>query len=452
MNVNNILSIGRLEACRRSPYFQSALLAFVPVATPGLGTVASTADFLFLYDPETIEAWAKENDAYIPFAWFHELMHCILRHQVRRGTMDGTLWNLATDLWINEQAVDAGYVMPPGGVLPATFKFESNLTPGEYYALLLKKREEQEEEKAKQGKGKPGEGGTPGEGGESGEDGDEDGEGGGGGGGEPDLTRPDKPTLGGGWCGSCAGNPVDDEPEGEAAAEAGARSDADVENIRRVTAEAVRDFGSKGRGSVPAGLSRWAEDTLGTPTIAWQTLLARAARNAIAYRPGAVDYRYSRVSRRQAACGFGPGRPIMPALIAPVPRVALVLDTSGSMGNEDIKAGLNEASGVLRAVGADITFCACDAAVHEMKKVRSVAQLHALVKGGGGTDFHPAFEALAKLKERPEVVVFATDGGGRAPAKAPPGMHVIWLLIGSHKCHPYFDDGAPEWGQFIEVD
>ena len=163
----------------------------------------------------------------------------------------------------------------------------------------------------------------------------------------PDLTD-GKPTLGRGQCGSCAGNAVDGEPEGDESAEAGGRSEADVENIRRVTAESVRDQGSKGRGFVPSGISRWAEEVLGTPKIAWQTLLARATRNAIAYRPGAVDYRYSKVSRRQAAVGFGPGRPIMPALISPVPRVALVLDTSGSMGTEDIKAGLTEATGVLQ--------------------------------------------------------------------------------------------------------
>lgn len=444
MNVSNILSIGRLEACRRSPYFQAALLALVPVAKPGLGTVASTADFLFLYDPETIKQWAKENDAYIPFAFFHELMHCILKHTERCGSRQPKLWNVACDLWINEQAVAAGYVMPPGGVLPATFDFPGNLTPDEYYSLLLKKQEEMEKES---GKSEPGEG-ESGEG-ESG-DGDGDGDGEKGEGSSGGLC-PDKPTLGGGWCGSCAGHPVPDEPTGGEASEMGGRSEADVENIRRVTAEAVKDQGGKGRGNVPAGLLRWSEEVLGQPKIAWQTLLARATRNAIAYRPGAVDYRYSRVSRRQAACGFGPGRPIMPALIAPVPRVALVLDTSGSMGSEDIKAGLNEASGVLRAVGADIQFCACDSRVHELKKVRSAGELHKLVKGGGGTHFHPAFEALAKLKERPEVVVFATDGGGSAPAKPPKGMHVIWLLIGHHRCHPYFD-GGEEWGQFIEID
>jgi predicted metal-dependent peptidase len=431
-NVSNALSIGRLEACRRSPYFQAALLALVPIEKPGLGTVASTADFLFLYDPETIEKWVAENDAYIPFAFFHELMHCILRHQTRCGARQHKLWNVACDLWINEQAIEAGYVMPPGGLLPDTFKFEGNLSPDEYYALLLKKQEEQEEQK---GKGEPG----------------EDGEGEGGGGkGEPDLTAKE-PTLGGGWCGSCAGNPVPDEPSGDEAGEMGGRSEADVENIRRVTAEATKDYGQKGRGFVPGGLLRWSEELLGVPKIAWQTLLARATRNAIAYRAGAVDYRYSKVSRRQAAVGYGPGRPIMPALIAPVPRVALVLDTSGSMGHDDVKAGLAEAAGVLRAVGADIQFCACDAKVHEMKKVRSVGQLHGLVKGGGGTDFVPAFEALDRLKDRPEVVVFATDGGGGAPAKPPAGMHVIWLLIGHHKCHPYFA-GDAEWGTFIEID
>ena len=143
-SVNTILSIGRLEACRRSPYFTSAILSLVPIAKPGLGTVASTADFLFLYDPAVIEQWAKENDAYIAFAYFHEIFHCILKHAARCGSRQPKLWNIATDLWINYQAVEAGYVMPKGGLLPATFEFDPNLTPDEYYALLLKMQEEQE--------------------------------------------------------------------------------------------------------------------------------------------------------------------------------------------------------------------------------------------------------------------------------------------------------------------
>lgn len=447
-NVSNILAIGRLAACRRMPYLQSALLSMVPVETPGLGTVASTADLLFLYDPKTIEEWAAKSDAFIAFAWAHEIMHCILNHVGRCGTRDPRLFNVACDLWINAQLLEAGFVMPEGGLLPKNFGFADNLSPDEYYALLLKEKDEREGE-GKGGGSAKGESDSPGGNSgssESGEPGEDSKSGGGGKGSEDDSGLPSKPTLGGGWCGSCAGHAVPNEPKGEEAGELGARSEADAENVRRITAEAVKSAASSGRGFVPGGMKRWAEETLGTPKVAWQTLLARATRNAIAYRPGAVDYRYSRMSRRQAAVGYGPGRPVLPALVAPVPQVALVLDTSGSMGTAEVKAALTEASGVMRAVGADIQFCACDARVHELKKVRSPKELHALVKGGGGTDFRPAFDALKKQKTRPEVVVFATDGCGPAPTTKPAGMEVIWLLIGSYKRPPC------EWGTVIEID
>ena len=197
--------------------------------------------------------------------------------------------------------------------------------------------------------------------------------------------------------------------------------------------------------SVPTGLQRWANAILTPAQVRWQDKLARACRRAVAYRPGATDYRYDRPSRRQAAVGFGAGKPVLPRTVHPVPKVAIVVDTSGSMGERELTDALRETKGILSALGAPATFVSCDAAVHEMRAVTTVADAAKLLKGGGGTDFRPAFDALARERERADLVVFVTDGFGPAPAAAPTWCKVIWLLTSSW--------GAPTvpapWGEAI---
>ncbi|MCL6613874.1 MAG: VWA-like domain-containing protein, partial [Firmicutes bacterium] len=69
-------------------------------------------------------------------------------------------------------------------------------------------------------------------------------------------------------------------------------------------------------------------------------------------------------------------------------------------------AAVREARGVLLACGTKVTFMACDTAVHQLAEVKRWQDFTKLLKGGGGTDFRPAFEAVKKLKRKPDVVVF----------------------------------------------
>jgi predicted metal-dependent peptidase len=233
-------------------------------------------------------------------------------------------------------------------------------------------------------------------------------------------------------CGSGAGNPIEGEPDGSAE---GGRSESEVNQTRMRTAEAVKQHaqsGGRGRGNLPLGLDRWADDMLRPAKVPWQTVLGRIVRQAIAYRPGAVDYSYRKISRRQGGVGFGVGCPVLPAYVRPVPRVTFVLDTSGSMSQEQLAIGLSEATQVLQAVGAEITFLSCDHAVHACGRVEHPSQLAKLVKGGGGSSFVPAFEHLAKGRPRTELAIFATDGDISVPA-LPPAFRTIWLLIDAYR-------------------
>lgn len=403
------LIAGRLIAVKKARYFSAMLLSFVTRECHGLGTIGVTKNGIILWDPAMLIRVTPEQAGGL---WLHECMHRLNKHAERMGGRDPKVWNMAGDLAINTAVLDMGAELPGGelmGLFPKTFGFQDGLTADEYYALLLQEAEKQQ--KAKEGDGEPGEG--------------------------------DEPKAGGGWCGSCAGRPVPNEP-GEDDPEN--RTEAEMERTVRETAQAIKAAAQQGRGRIPQSLQRWADEAVKTPKVPWRQKLARITRNAVAWRTGSVDHRYDAPSRRQAGIGYGIGKPILPRLRCPVPRVVVVLDTSASMGHAELGIALTETKGVLNAVGADIEFCACDSSVHEMKPIQSINDAMRLVKGGGGTDFRPAFEACLARKPRPEIIVFATDGDGPAPDVCPPGVKVVWLLIGKYRRVP------ATWGEVVEID
>lgn len=418
-SVNDLLAAGRLIASRKAPYFRSMITALVPHPTPGLGTIGVTKTALLIYDPEWIALRTQDEMGAL---YWHEVMHLVLNHHGRRGDKDPFLYNVAGDIFINDQGRNMGLQFPPGGMFPELFGFPKNLTTEEYYGLLLKEVEEKVKQIVESKQGKQG-----------------------------DWKS--------GQCGSGAGNKIEGEPESggkgegegdeEGTGDDGGRSESELQQTRMRVAEQVRDHArqNKGRGSMPLGLDRWADEALKPAKVPWQSVLGRVVRQAVAYRPGAVDYSYSRISRRQSGVGFGVGRPVLPAFVRPVPQVAFILDTSGSMGQEQLAAGLAEAAAVLQATGAEITFMSCDYAVHAVGKVENPAQLAKLVKGGGGSSFIPAFEHLAKMRKRHQLAVFATDGDISVPTHAPRDMRVVWLLIDAYR-----GSNAPcDWGDKIVV-
>ena len=137
-----------------------------------------------------------------------------------------------------------------------------------------------------------------------------------------------------------------------------------AELLRRQIAQAVLAH-SKQAGTMPAGLLRWAEELL-TPKVDWRRVLAALLRRAVAEVSGAVDYSYRRPSRRSSVAGaIGDGTVVLPALRRPVPEVAVVCDTSGSMSDDMLAMALTEVDGLLKSLGLarQLRVLACDTAV-----------------------------------------------------------------------------------------
>ena len=209
--------------------------------------------------------------------------------------------------------------------------------------------------------------------------------------------------------------------------------------LRRLVAQACLSH-ARQIGDVPAGLLRWADEVL-APRVDWRKALAAELRKAVADTAGAVDYSYRRPSRRASAAGAV----VLPALRRPVPEVAVVCDTSGSMTDDMLAASLAEVEGLLGALGLarQLRVLACDAAAAPARRVTSARQVE--LTGGGGTDMGAGIEAAAGLRPRPAITVVLTDGLTPWPDGPPRGMRVVIGLLGDDAPDP------PPWARAVRV-
>jgi len=427
----NRLFRARTVVNARLPYLRSTTMAMVPQEVPGLGTVATTPHMHFLYDPDFM--LKITDDLMLGGVYLHEMLHQLKNHHARRlafGLLDtGSredlhLWNIAGDLENNRDIEASGLLLPGKAILGGDPCYARNFKRADgsvfppdqlaetYYQWLKEARDAVPPP-------------PPGS--------------------DPGGTADGPSRVGAGRCGSGCGAKVPGEPDGT---DQGGRSKSEVDVIRKETAQAIRDqVASKGVGSVPGGLARWAEKADDELPVPWHVLLSRATTRAVSWAAGQVAYKYDRPSRRQAGLGYGAGSAILPALRRPIPTIWVGVDTSGSMGQKDVSVVLSVVEKVMQHTQKKVTFFTCDTAIDTLKEVASWREAVKLIKGGGGTDFRPVFEAAmsARPDKRPQVLVFVTDGCGPAPANPPHGIKVVWLLVGPYAQSPC------KWGDQIRI-
>ena len=155
-------------------------------------------------------------------------------------------------------------------------------------------------------------------------------------------------------------------------------------------------------------------------------MLGAEIRRELASVSGRVDYTYRRPSRRADAVGDV----VLPSLHRPIPDVAIVCDTSGSMHDELLARALAEVEGILTRAGLRQGFVrvlAVDTNVHAVRRVTRSADVE--LAGGGGTDMGEGIRAAAALRPRPSIVIVLTDGYTPWPAVGPKHSKVIVGLL-----------------------
>lgn len=415
-----VFDLARSIACKHFPYYASAIYNLIPVETRDQPTMAVTEKAVCFYHPDFL---VKIGPKFTAGVIVHEIGHLIRGHHKRFRNLrvpkaQWELWQIAIDCELNSDH-PSQLPLPEGCIYPEQFGMPPKKTAEMYFAMLLQQQKQRQQEQQGQQQGQQGQPGEHDHG------------------------------PGSGHCGSCSGPPKEGE-QNEKYKGLG-RSQTDLNRIRDQVARDIIEHQKRwGRGS--QDLLWWAEKRLKPPLVRWQQQLVSLTRQAVAFREGFVDYRNDLPHQQQGVLGWGPNVPLMPRLIAPIPEVMFLVDRSMSMQFIELNAVAQEVPGVLSAVNAPILFGSFDDQVKEIKRVASLDAALKLFKGGGGTNFHPIFEALKKQKKRPNVLIIGTDGCGPAPAVAPKGVSVIWLLVGQHAQRPIGPNGPISWGKFIYTD
>jgi predicted metal-dependent peptidase len=116
--------------------------------------------------------------------------------------------------------------------------------------------------------------------------------------------------------------------------------------------------------------------------------------------------------------------PVMPgSLPRPKARIAVAIDTSGSVSKDLLARFIAEICGIMRQMHVGVRVITIDADVQQIEDFTDPAKLLGFMpKGGGGTAFAPALDAAADYE--PTVLVYLTDLEGPAPPT--PRFPVIW--------------------------
>lgn len=369
------LAAARLLALDLMPYLATALFEVIPVRAAGLGTFAVDAEWRLYIDPDALKRWGPYHAAGV---LLHEVGHLLRAHHDRHDEhprTDGLLWNLAADAEINDDLIAAGVPLPGDPVTPSALDEPDEQLAEHYFAHLLELRD------------------------------------------QAVLTDP---ACGSGAGGTPAPCELDDEDHP-------GRSKLDQELVRRKVAHDIATGTATGplAGTVPGGWHRWATTILEPPTIAWRQLLRRTVRRSLAVKAGQLDTSYRRPGRRRIP------HVITPGMIQPVLRVGVVLDSSFSMADGQLRAALSELDGICRRSGVgpnDLVVVTADVAVHEVPRLRRATDLP--ITGGGGTDLRPALAHVATHRRRPHTIIVLTDGFTPWPHVPPaPGASTIAVLI-----------------------
>ncbi len=449
----------RFQAMRLRPYLTTALMNLILIESEMVETMAVDAKWRCYYNPAFVEERSIQELAVI---LLHEVYHLLRDHHRRMTCYPYEIAGLATDMAVNNELRQEGLTLPADAILPEKFGLESGWTAEQYAEALLKRFPlEQFQQSGSEGPS-AGAGNEQGEASSSNEtagdaqpsaadsngapvegesshrqDQDQQASSASAGDSSPSCASPSGARPMAGRSGSCAypyPEPWELKEEGEGV------SDIEAELIRREVAKQIQE--QKDRGKIPAHWVRWADEILAPPRVDWRKELATVVRRVIAQKSGADDYSRRRPSRRQTAIKDV----VLPGLIQPVPTVAVLIDTSGSMSDSELATAISAVANIIQQIGVPIRVVTVDAAVHGDVRIVSPRQLKDVLVGGGGTDLREGFNHLEQ-NHPPDAVIVITDGWTPWPAQKPRWSNTIVVLTDERQ-----RSSVPAWAKTICMD
>jgi predicted metal-dependent peptidase len=201
------------------------------------------------------------------------------------------------------------------------------------------------------------------------------------------------------------------------------------DEIRQTVLQAAQNAGP---GNVPLGVKRLIND-LTKPVVNWRELLQQQIQSTIK-----DDFSWLKPNRRgwhmdAVMPGLKPGTQI---------DVCIAIDTSGSIGEVDIKAFLSEIKGIMEAYDEyHIQVWSFDTSIynHQTFSSDNMENIeHYTPMGGGGTDFMANWKYMKENNIEPKKFIMFTDGYPYASWGDPDYCDTVFVIKGNETAQPPF--------------
>ena len=201
-----------------------------------------------------------------------------------------------------------------------------------------------------------------------------------------------------------------------------------LQEVRIMVSQAATQ--AESMGGLPGCIERMVKE-ITHPRVDWREILRRFMQ-----RFACNDYAWTPPNRRYIHQGL-----YLPSLVSDgIAGGVIAVDTSGSVGNDEVAQFASEISAILEAVSSEVTVIYCDTRIRQVETFcQQDMPIKINPKGGGGTDFRPPFEWIAEQGMKPAYLIYLTDlRCSRFPDK--PNFSVLWAHIGRQGRQPPFGE------------
>ena len=238
---------------------------------------------------------------------------------------------------------------------------------------------------------------------------------------------------------ACQNTTVDDHSFWEGDDEIAGQQDVWLQRMINAT-DIISSMGGKSRGTTPLAAERIVTE-LKNPILDWRTILNDFVQEEV------CDYSFSPPDKRMEDSPFF--LPDFNEKDEKAKDILFMIDTSGSMADEDITQCYSEIYGAIGQFNGKLQgkLGFFDATVVEPTPFEDEDEFKIIrPKGGGGTSFHIIFEYVQKFMEDepPVSIVILTDGFAPWPAEADAlGIPVLWIINNNQ--------AQPPWGKVARL-
>lgn len=380
-----------------NPFFAYLISNMKIIENKDIPTIGVDKQGNCYYNPKFID---ELSDNGLKGVFCHEVLHLVLEHLSRGEKLKQKLYNIASDLCINDLLITNNFTLDSGVLIPnynhsyniqisddetITIENIDKKTADQVYHELLKELDDEEEVIDSE-----------------------------------DKKRFDEHM----------------ESKGDGKGETKEQENLAKQKWKKAVSEASAIARSKGK--MTDGLDIFVDGLL-NEKVNWKSLLYKYLTRTIPH-----DYSYARPSKRSFACGV-----YMPIMRKESIEIVVSLDTSGSIQGKELQDFLSEINGIAKSFNnLTMKLIVCDWQIQDIYTIGNgdsdeISKLR--IKGGGGTSHKPVYDYVNQHLPNTKLLVNFTDGYTDLD-ELDDSINTLWVL-----CKNGIDENKIPFGEVIKL-